>query len=209
MVQGWNDSELTENGIFQAKCTGYGMKDILFQKACSGDSKRQIATAEILMSENKNPIPVTADWHFREGCYGKYEEGSYAEMLGPLFTLNGDHYSSYKDLYKYYDDVRIAELLEKFDETHGFEGLEHTADRFITGMDRLTETVKEGNILVASSGLAILALVNKLFPDSDHRYIVDNAAVTVIEFDGTYHLLIYNDISYRIKGEQYYSDHLI
>lgn len=166
---------------------------------------RQIATAEIFISQNDHPIPVDPDMHFREGCYGKYEGGTYKQMLGPLFALNGDAYSSYRDLYKYYDDVQIAELLEEFDETEGFEGLDHTAERFLEGMDLLSDEIKEGNLLIASSGLAILAVVNKLFPESENRYIVDNGAITVIRYDGCYHLLKYNDANYRLIGEKHYN----
>ena len=87
IVQGWNDSPLTEQGIYQAKCTGYGLRNTVFTKAFSGDTMRQIHTAETIMKENLHPIKIIPDPHFREMCYGKYEGGSYYEMLNPLYEI--------------------------------------------------------------------------------------------------------------------------
>lgn len=65
-VQGHNDSPLTPLGQYQAKCAGYGARNISFDYAYSGDTKRQLDTAKIFLSENKHPIEVISDPHFRE-----------------------------------------------------------------------------------------------------------------------------------------------
>ncbi|MBQ1910463.1 MAG: histidine phosphatase family protein, partial [Erysipelotrichaceae bacterium] len=84
-VQGHNDSPLTKLGQYQAKCAGYGARNISFDYAYSGDTKRQLDTAKIFLSENHHPVEVISDPHFREMGYGKYEGGSYYDMLNPLY----------------------------------------------------------------------------------------------------------------------------
>ena len=72
-VQGHNDSPLTKLGQYQARCAGYGARNISFDYAYSGDTKRQLDTARIFLSENHHPVEVISDPHFREMGYGTYE----------------------------------------------------------------------------------------------------------------------------------------
>ncbi len=121
-VQGWNDSPLTDLGIYQAKCTGYGLRETRFLIAYSGDALRQINTAKTCLRENRHPVEIIPDPHFREMNYGKYEDGSYIDMLGPLFDEVNEPYSGYAGLYRHYGDFQIADVLFKRDETGVFEG---------------------------------------------------------------------------------------
>ena len=61
ICQGWNDSPLTEMGLYQPKCTGYGLRKVTFTKAYSGDTQRQIDTAKQFMSQNENPVDIIPD----------------------------------------------------------------------------------------------------------------------------------------------------
>ena len=203
-VQGWNDSPLTEKGKYQARCTGYGLRETLFYKAYSGDAERQIDTGKILMSQNYNPVEIIPDPSFREMCYGKYEDGSYEEMLGPLFELNNAPFSGYEGLYHFYNDIQIGRLLQENDETGTFEGIERVAKRFLKGIDKICEK-DQGNVLISTSSFAITTVLYKLFPDFVQPRLVENASITVITYDGDYRLTDYNNTAYRKAGEEHFT----
>ena len=201
IVQGWNDSPLTDQGIYQAKCTGYGLKDTVFEKAYSGDAQRQIDTAKAFMSQNNHPIDVVADPHFREMCYGRYQGGTYYDMLYPLYKELDKPYESYNGLYKYYDDVTIANKLMEKDETGETEGIEKVWIRFNEGLETICKENKKGNILISTSSIAIATVICNLFPDVKQDGLVSNGSISIIAYDGKYHLEEYNNIQYRQKGE--------
>ena len=196
MVQGWNDSPLTEKGEYQASCTGKGLKDVAFVRAYSGDAGRQFQTGD------RKPVVIIPDMHFREMRYGGYECGTYENMLGPLYALNGETYGDgFSGLYRFYNDIEISELLMERDETGSFEGHLETFERFYEGMRNIIDEIDEGNVLIATSGFSICSVLHHLFSDIK---IVDNASVTVIGYDGDFHLLDCNDITYRQAGEAFY-----
>ncbi len=204
-VQGWNDSPLTELGIYQAKCAGYGLRNTSFRIAYSGDALRQINTAKAFMQENNHPVEIIPDWHFREMNYGKYEDGSYKDMLGPLFDEINEPYSGYVGLYRHYGDFQIAEELFKRDETGIFEGEKRVWKRVSEGLEMICKEYDDGNILVSTSSFAIAATLHHLFPDFVQPRLVENASITIVSFDGSYRLQDYNNIEYRKIGEEYYS----
>lgn len=203
-VQGWNDSPLTETGIYQARCTGYGLRNTEFTKVYSGDSLRQINTAVTLMKENNHPAEIIADKRFREMCYGKYEDGSYIEMLGPLFDIFHEPYGGYEGLYRHFNDLQIAEELFIRDETNAFEGLERVWKRVSEALDMICSTYEEGSILISTSSFVICTVIHKLFPEFIQPRLVDNASVTIVSYDGFYHLLDYNNTSCRKEGERHF-----
>ena len=204
-VQGWNDSPLTELGVYQAKCTGYGLRNHIFTAAYCGDTGRQIATAETFMSQNLNPINIIPDYHFREMCYGKYQEGTYYDMLNQLFERVNDVYGGYEGLYRHYTDMEIGQLLCESDETGAFEGPERTWSRVKEGIDFLKDKYPEGDILISTSSFAISDTVHHLFPGRIGKGLVENASITVIGIDNNeFSLLEYNNISYRKEGEEHF-----
>ena len=204
-VQGHNDSPLTKLGQYQARCAGYGARNISFDYAYSGDTKRQLDTARIFLSENHHPVEVISDPHFREMGYGKYEGGSYYDMLNPLYEALHEDYGAYAGLYRHYDDMTIASLLEKNDETGRFEGSERSYRRFKEGLDQLAGQYKKGDLLISTSSFVICSVLAHLFPELKQKSLVDNASLTILGYqEDKYELLSYNDISYRLQGEAHY-----
>lgn len=204
-VQGWNDSDLTPEGQFQAKCAGFGAKDIQFTKAYCGDLGRQIATAKLFLAENSSGTDLIEDSNFREMCYGKYQFGPYKDMLNPLFEMYGAEYDGYEALYKYMNDIEIATEVAKRDETKQTEGPIKVWERFSKGLDRIISENKQGNVLLSTSSLAIAVVIKNLFPNFVQEGLVDNASLTVISYeDGKYKLVDYNNTNYRSIGERYY-----
>lgn len=202
-VQGYNDSPLTDTGILQARQAGYGAREILFTAAYSGTAQRQSDTAELFLSENLHPIPVQKDFHFSEACFGKYEGGTYYDMLNPLYEDLKESYAGYDGLYRFYNDMQIAARLEEKDETGGFEGGEKTFRRFIEGLNLLSKRYEEEKILISTSSYAICTLLDHLFPDLVQNSLVDHASLTIIRQENSdYSLIAYNDTSCRKTGEK-------
>ncbi|MBO7698667.1 MAG: histidine phosphatase family protein [Erysipelotrichaceae bacterium] len=201
IVQGWNDSPLTQEGIYQARCTGYGLRDTHFDKAYSGDVQRQIDTARAFLSQNKHQTELIPDPHFREMCYGKYEGGTYYDLLNPLYVELNKPYENYEGLYRFYNDIQIANRIAELDETGKTEGIDRTWARFSEGLKMITGENKKGNILISTSSMAIATVVDKLFPEIRQAGLVANASITVLSYDGEYHLEDYNNIQYRQAGE--------
>ena len=204
-VQGWNDSKLTNLGQFQAKCTGFGLKDIQFHKVYSGDSGRQIATAEAFLSQNTKKIPpIIADSNFREKCYGKFQGGPYKNMLSPLFERLGEEYSGYEGLEKHLSSLEIAEEVSKLDDSGESENLDQVWDRFSKGINKIIADNKDGNVLISTSSIAIAVVIKYLFPEFKQASLVDNASITVISYDnGKFNLDDYNNTKYKKIGEQH------
>lgn len=204
IVQGWNDSPLTTLGIYQATCTGYGLKDTKFEKIYSGDLLRQINTAKAFISNNSYKPEIITDYHFREMNYGKYQDNKYRNMLEPLFKMFNDTYGGYEKLYKYMNDMEIADEIARRDETKQTEGTIKLWQRFKEGLDIIINENKKGNILVSTSSIAIYCVLYNLFPDLKQNGLVDNASISIIEYDnGKYKLIDYNNIEYRKIGEQH------
>lgn len=210
IVQGWNDSPLTELGLYQPKCTGYGLKDLKFEKLYSGDCVRQIDTAKQFISQNNHPLEIIPDMHFREMCYGKFQAGTYYDMLNPLYQMHNAVYEGYFGLYKFMDDYTIANEIYKRDETKQAEGPERAWTRFKEGLDMITKENDNCNVLISTSSAVIAITLKKLFPDFIQSGLVDNASMTVITYEnGNYSLEEYNNIKYRKLGEEYFESKTI
>ena len=205
ICQGWNDSPLTEMGLYQPKCTGYGLRKTEFVKAYSGDTQRQIDTSKQFLSQNKKQIEIIADMHFREMCYGKYQGGSYENLLGPLFKMHGEEYGGYTQLYKYMNDYEIARQVCLNDETGETEGPERAYLRFKEGLDMIVKDIKDGNVLISTSSAVISFVITKLFPDYKQSGLVDNASITIIDYEyGKWILEDYNNTTYRDVGDEHF-----
>lgn len=73
MWTGWDDPDLTPEGIEDAKKVGQTLKDIDFDYAYSADLKRAIETLdEILKAIGEIKINVSVDWELKERNYGDY-----------------------------------------------------------------------------------------------------------------------------------------
>ena len=70
-LQGWKDSDLTENGINNALLLGNRLKDIEFTSIYTSPSKRTLHTAHLIIGDRKQPIIEDED--LREINLGDWE----------------------------------------------------------------------------------------------------------------------------------------
>ncbi len=87
VMQGWLDAPLNRNGRSLAVLTGQGMRGIAFDKCISSPLIRATETAQIVLRESKNDIPIQTDDRIREINFGAMEGRTIAEMgeAGALF----------------------------------------------------------------------------------------------------------------------------
>ena len=72
-LQGWSNDPLNENGIKLAIITGQAMKGIKFDYCISSLLIRAKETAEIILRESGNQIPIQTDDRIKEINFGKFE----------------------------------------------------------------------------------------------------------------------------------------
>ncbi|HLL60091.1 MAG TPA: histidine phosphatase family protein, partial [Candidatus Nitrosocosmicus sp.] len=110
LLQGQNDSPLTENGIIQAKKLAKKLKDIHFDEVFSSDSLRAVKTAEILTLERQMNIKTAEA--IRERRFGKFEGKTYEEFASELKHLL-EKFNTLTDKeklsFKYADDIESDE----------------------------------------------------------------------------------------------------
>jgi broad specificity phosphatase PhoE len=69
IASGWNDVDLSELGIQQAKALGERFKDIKIDLICTSDLKRAVETVKIAFG---NKYPIIVDKRLREINYGDF-----------------------------------------------------------------------------------------------------------------------------------------
>ena len=201
-VQGWNDSPLTDLGIYQAKCTGIGLKDVTFVKAYSSDLARQYDTAQTILQQNNHPdVPIIEDIRLREMCYGRFQAGPTINMLKPIFDKYNVEFPQYEILKNYITAHQISDFLSHMDST--IETVDSVQKRMLEALNHIVEDNADGgNVLVASSSCAIDDLFHYLFPANQYGWLVDNCCICLLRYqDGKFYQEAYDDISYRQKGE--------
>ena len=72
-LQGASDTDLNENGIALAKVTGEALKEVPFSCCFTSPLKRARETAELVLGERKNIVPVYPDDRIREISFGVWE----------------------------------------------------------------------------------------------------------------------------------------
>jgi broad specificity phosphatase PhoE len=115
IASGWNDVELSELGIQQAKALGERFKDIKIDLICTSDLKRAVETVKIAFGDK---YPIVVDKRLREINYGDFNgkpkdfiESIKKEYIDEPFS-NGESYKEaidrvqnfYKELKEKYPD---------------------------------------------------------------------------------------------------------
>ncbi len=201
-VQGFADSQLTDEGKEQASTVGKGLSDIEFVSAYSSDLGRQRNTAKLILAENNHEIPEIMEHDgFKEWNYGGFEGKTNEEMWNPVmnsYDLEFDEeWSDYEELVDILGDDGIADAIAEHDSLDAAETYEEITDRGKEAMDLVVENNQAGNVLVVSSGSMIPTLLEILVPGEYQGESIDNGSVTILKYkDGEYTLEALGDTSY-------------
>jgi broad specificity phosphatase PhoE len=165
-MQGWLDSNLTENGIKNAVSLGERLIETEFTAIFSSPSGRTKATTNLICGDRD--IPVIYDENLREIRLGEWE---------------GKTHSSIKEMYQ-------TEFESFWNTPHQFttvggETFEETRARAIQVLNRIKKEYKSGNILIVTHSVVIKCLFT-FFKNSsietlwDPPYIHDTS-LTIVE----------------------------
>lgn len=176
-LQGWSDDPLNENGILLAEITGRGMKGIRFDACISSPLSRAKETAEIILGESENCIPISFDDRIKEMSFGDFERLSIKDekVVGFLEKPDVD--------YKFPDGESARELMER---TQGF-------------LRELIAKDDDKTYLVSTHGCALRAMLNFLYEDpSDfwHGHVPFNCCVNIIDVKDGAATLTEDDLIY-------------
>lgn len=148
ITQGHSDSELTEDGINQAKLLRHRFKDLHFDAVFSSDLSRAQKTAEIITFERELPISTTE--LLRERKFGQFE-GKHAhlfreenkELLEKIATMS----SLERWKLKFADDI---------------ESDEEICNRLVAFLKEVAVTHEGQTLLVVTHGGIMRAFLNYL-----------------------------------------------
>lgn len=207
-VQGWCDSPLTKEGIDSARYLGYGMSDIDFRTVYCSDLRRTRQTAQIVLSaKGQEDIPIIELPGLKEACFGCFE-ADFNKTLWYSAALYL-HYTSVDDMFKAILDKKVGyhevlDAIKALDTTGAAEGFGQVEARTQESLKEIAENEAEygdGNILVISHGMSILAMLLSLGGDKIFVRPLQNADVCKVTYqDGKFTVESMADSSYVEKG---------
>ncbi len=207
-VQGWCDSPLTKEGIDAARFLGYGFSDISFRTAYCSDLRRTRQTTQIILgAKGQEDIPVIELSGLREACFGSYEADFNHKMWRDAALYL--HYRSMDEMVRaifakeigYGDVLDAVKALDTMDMAEDFSQVEARTQESLKEIAENEIQQGEGNILVVSHGMSILAMLLGLGGDKIFKKPMDNAEVCkVIYQDGKFTVETMADASYLQRG---------
>ena len=180
-AQGWTDDPLNEDGEILAKITGRGMKDVRFDCCISSPLIRARDTAEIILRESENSIPISFDDRTKEMNFGNFEGMSIRDekVLGFLREPVVDHVFP------------------------GGESIKEVMERTQEFLKELIAQDDDKTYLVSTHGCALRAMLNFLYEDPGdywHGHVPYNCCVNIIDAkDGVATLIADDKIYYDLE----------
>jgi len=181
---GWNDVDLTEQGVQEAIAGGKLLKEegYTFEVAFTSLLKRAIKTLNLVLDQmDLDWIPVTKSWRLNERHYGSLQglnKSETAQQHGdeqvliwrrsydippPELTRDDDRYPG--------NEARYADLSE--DDLPLTECLKDTVDRFLPYWHQdIAPVIRDGKkVIIAAHGNSLRALVKYLDNISDEEIL--------------------------------------
>ncbi|OWA33937.1 hypothetical protein B9G55_16485 [Saccharibacillus sp. O16] len=193
-MQGWCDSPLTEEGKVVAVATGQKLADTQFAYVYTSDSGRTLETAEIILKENRHPIPVINRMKaFRETFFGGLE-GEYSQVaLSKIAEAGGSE--NFNELRQKFTVREVADFIKAADPYGHAENFDESWTRIQGGLNEVTNLDYEdgANILIVSHGNTIRNIISQMCEEVDSSAEIRNASVTILEYsDEKYGMVCFN-----------------
>ncbi|MEH7011674.1 histidine phosphatase family protein [Neobacillus niacini] len=182
-MQGWLDSNLTENGIKNAVSLGERLKDIELTAIFSSPSGRTKATTNLIRGERN--IPVNYDEDLKEIKLGEWE---------------GKTHSSIKEMYE--DEFESFWNTPHQFTTVGGETFEETRERAVRVLNRIKREYKSGNILIVTHSVLIKCMYS-FFKNASLETLweppfIHDTSLTIVEMnENGYEIVVAGDVSHR------------
>lgn len=213
-AQGWSDSPLTPPGVEVAEHLALGLDGVDFVGAYSSSLVRQRQTAEIVLDGMGEDLDITVLDGLREYSFGHFEGADNKELWDAIAQANGyaDQPTLMEAVVAGSPIVEFLDVMPELDAEsveHGLGMAEDTPTVAARMADAMATVVAEtrakggGDVLVVSSGLSIVALLETLTDDPVVNSAIGNASVTKLVYHGdSVTLESFNDLSYVEKGAQ-------
>lgn len=201
---------MTKEGIDAARFLGYGFEDINFRTAYCSDLRRTRQTTQIILgAKGQEDIPVIELAGLREACFGSFEADFNHKMWRDAALYL--HYTSMDDMVKailskevsYRDVLDAIQTLDTLGIAENFSQVEaRTQESLKEIAENEIQYGGEGNILVVSHGMSILAMLLGIGGDKIFKKPLNNAEVCKVTYqDGEFIVETMADSSYLDKGK--------
>lgn len=176
-MQGWIDSDLSEEGIEQAQQAAEKLQGITLNRAFSSDLGRAISTRNIIVSQlQQTPQETTQLPEFREVNFGFFEGLNSDDIWSGIAAPYGKH--SQADLLEIGGLREARNAMKESDPSHTAESYDEVISRIRAGFKALREHCTNGeSVLLVSHGTLIRMIVDYLGVDTKGNY-PQNGGVT-------------------------------
>ncbi len=191
-VQGWCDSQLTDEGIRVARLLGRGLAKVPFSQAYCSDAGRAVQTLNAVLAARAEENPQAAlpfihvpDPRLREWCYGNLEAGPGVELHAALTRGFGEDLS--------FDELnrrlpQVAEVLADQDDTgraERFDQVKARLESFFSEAGKQALAAGGGNVLVVTHSFVVRSVMYLLDSSRVNDPLkIKNASVTQVTYDG-------------------------
>ena len=177
--QGQLNSPLTPEGIEKVKETAKELKNVNFEAGYTSQMGRTIATAEIILENNKYEQEKTSDQKLKLQKLPELNEIHFGEWQGLTFKETFVKYP--KEAHNYFYDVKNYNA-----KNIKGEELKDGLERFLKGLKKIREEQKSGNILIVTHGTVLELffnyIQNKEADDLDERKLIGNGQYKIFTF---------------------------
>ena len=178
--QGQLNSPLTPEGIEKVKETAKELKNIKFKAGYTSQMGRTIATAEMILENNKYEQEKTSDQKLKLQKLPELNEIHFGEWQGLTFKETFVKYP--KEAHNYFYDVKNYNA-----KNIKGEELKDGLERFLKGLEKIREEQKSGNILIVTHGTVLELFFNHIqnreADDLDERKLIDNGRYKIFTFE--------------------------
>ena len=178
--QGQLNSPLTPEGIEKVKETAQELKNIKFKAGYTSQMGRTIATAEMILENNKYEQEKTSDQKLKLQKLPELNEIHFGEWQGLTFKETFVKYP--KEAHNYFYDVKNYNA-----KNIKGEELKDGLERFLKGLEKIREEQKSGNILIVTHGTVLELFFNHIqnreADDLDERKLIGNGRYKIFTFE--------------------------
>lgn len=198
-MQGWSDSPLTDAGELDAQHLGTGLAKagVKFKAVYSADMVRHYETASLALGALRYKDEPVRDKRLREVSFGKFEGATQAETFTAVAPFMGTDQSM----------DSFLNAIVKANEGSGLpaETSAQVGTRAVAALNDIAAAQAKkggGNVLVVSSGITIVAVLQSMGADvSTLTNGIANAAVSKLTYkNGTWTVVTMNDTSFVEAG---------
>lgn len=178
--QGQLNSPLTPEGIEKVKETANELKNIKFKAGYTSQMGRTIATAEMILENNKYEQEKASDQKLKLQKLPELNEIHFGEWQGLTFKETFVKYP--KEAHNYFYDVKNYNA-----KNIKGEELKDGLERFLKGLEKIREEQKSGNILIVTHGTVLELFFNYIqnreADDLDERKLIGNGQYKIFTFE--------------------------